>query len=835
MNPFSDAGQSGPEHRFIVMRELSKRSAGGVGGVVLVGVVLLGAAAVCFWPLLMHPGDLLVGVHRGGVNDILTWFLPRSEVPRLVWEKYREMPFWSPWWGAGGPLVGNPQSALYYPPSWLLWVGEARKLISWMLVFHHLVAACGVFLLCRLWGFTRLGALFAGSAYGFSPVLLARTAEGHLRTLSVVSWCPWVFWAFSGFLTGRRSSSFLLVVLLALTIFAGHLQEVYYLIVVLTVSCLFEAGKKSLRGKDGWQSAFGLVCKWCFIGAGTAGLAAVELLPMALYLSQAAMDSRLEREFVGTPGLANCLQLIDPLVLGGPENYIGPGDFYWETLVSFGLGALAASVFGALAVMDQRRRFPAIWLWLAGTFGFLLAFGRRTPFGEIASTIVPGLSGLRCPGRWLFLPALAVSVLGGFGLDALLAACNRSQADAKRQLRRAALVLTILLVLSSVLGILGARQGTSHAQPDHGSAGLIGDRLELCHPVPLIALACTAGLATLASFWPDRARVFASALLLVPVAESSWFSRTILTTLPTGTLEHKNPLAEMLGHHLTDSRVLCRQLALLDRDSMLLSLPKVQSYEPVPLRTQLEFLSVALRPAFLLRTLLGFLPVDMEPASNRLLNALAVRFVVLADDDRPPRPSPNWRLIGMVSIPAPGFGQGRKFFSNRCWVWGNADALPRAFVVGSVRASGGPGREKDELARLDPRNEVLLQRDVLPPGPRQSFIPAQILDDTPNTVTLQVETVLPGYLVLADTWYPGWSVRIDDVPAEVLRANLAFRAVALPVPGTHRVVFSYYPRGLSLGLAVSLTTALVMTITAVRIHRAPRKRREIAHSVGEAD
>ncbi|MGO9600356.1 MAG: YfhO family protein [Isosphaeraceae bacterium] len=807
--------QSRPGHRLTVVRGLWRRGAGAAGGVTLVCGVLLGASAVCFWPLVMHPGDLLVGVHRGGVNDLLTWALPRSELPRLVWEKYREMPFWSPWWGAGGPLLGNPSSALFYPPNWLLYVGEPRKLISWLLVFHHLVAACGVFMLCRRWGFTRLGALFAGCAYGFSPVLLARTAEGHLRTLSVVSWCPWVLWAFSGFLTGRRFSGLWLVVLLALSIAAGHLQEVYYLIVVLTAFCLLEACKHVLRGEGGWKSALALVCKWCLIGTATAGLAAVELLPLAVYLSQAAIDGRLERVFLGTPGLANCLQLINPLALGGPENYVGPGDYYWETITSFGLGALAASVLGAMAVMDQRRRFPAIWL--AGALGFLLAFGRRTPVGDLASAIVPGLSGLRCPGRWLFLPTLTVSVLGGFGVDALLAACKRGRADVRRQLRRAGFVLALLLVLFGTLGVLGTARDQSAGQPDSGTVGLLENWQLLFHPVPLIGLACTAGLATLASLWPGRARVFAAALLLVPVAESSWLSRTILTTFPAEALDRQNPLQEAIGKKLTDSRVLCRQAVLLDRDSMLLSLPKVQSYEPVPLRAQLEFLSVAFRSKFPLRTLLGFLPMDMEAASDRLLDVLAVRFMVLADDDRPPKPSPHWRLRRMVSIPAPGFGQGRRYFSNRCWIWENADALPRAFVVGLVRASGAPGSEKDQLACLDPRKEVLLERDVLPPGPRQGYIPAQIIHDTPNTVTAEVETVLSGYLVLTDTWYPGWSASVDGVPAEVLHANLAFRAVALPAPGMHKVVFTYYPRGLRLGLAISLMTALATTIVALRV------------------
>jgi uncharacterized membrane protein YfhO len=77
-------------------------------------------------------------------------------------------------------------------------------------------------------------------------------------------------------------------------------------------------------------------------------------------------------------------------------------------------------------------------------------------------------------------------------------------------------------------------------------------------------------------------------------------------------------------------------------------------------------------------------------------------------------------------------------------------------------------------------------------------------------VVLEVTTSQPGYLVLADTWYPGWTATIDGRSSPVLRADLAFRAVALPNAGTHRVVFRYFPVGLRAGLAMSLATASAM-------------------------
>jgi hypothetical protein len=113
------------------------------------------------------------------------------------------------------------------------------------------------------------------------------------------------------------------------------------------------------------------------------------------------------------------------------------------------------------------------------------------------------------------------------------------------------------------------------------------------------------------------------------------------------------------------------------------------------------------------------------------------------------------------------------------------------------------------LRKIDPRNEILLEEDVLPDGPRAAFRPADIVEYTANRVCIEVETSRPGYLFLSDVWYPGWSADIDGEPVAVLRANLAFRAVPLP-PGRHRVTFRYQPPGLALGSLIALLTAGVL-------------------------
>ncbi len=66
-----------------------------------------------------------------------------------------------------------------------------------------------------------------------------------------------------------------------------------------------------------------------------------------------------------------------------------------------------------------------------------------------------------------------------------------------------------------------------------------------------------------------------------------------------------------------------------------------------------------------------------------------------------------------------------------------------------------------------------------------------------------------GYLVNTDAYYPGWKAYVDGAPAQLLRANLAFRAVLVP-RGRHTVTFRYEPGSVSVGMGISAVAAFVI-------------------------
>ena len=150
-----------------------------------------------------------------------------------------------------------------------------------------------------------------------------------------------------------------------------------------------------------------------------------------------------------------------------------------------------------------------------------------------------------------------------------------------------------------------------------------------------------------------------------------------------------------------------------------------------------------------------------------------------------------------------------------------SDAPGRAWVVPAARQVS-PDEMLAALAdsAFDPTAEVLLEQPVSNIQHPASSIQYQVaLQDTPNGVTIHAVLDAPGYLVLADTWYPGWQAAVDGEPVELVRANYVFRAVVLDA-GDHVVEMLYRPLSLRLGAVVSLSMLIVLlTVWLVRRQR----------------
>lgn len=163
---------------------------------------------------------------------------------------------------------------------------------------------------------------------------------------------------------------------------------------------------------------------------------------------------------------------------------------------------------------------------------------------------------------------------------------------------------------------------------------------------------------------------------------------------------------------------------------------------------------------------------------------------------------PNLRFVQDIAY---GTDVARHGWRARARVFEYTESRGEAWVVAGVLPVPDRNAATWQLGRqgFNPYLTVLLEGERAALPPRRDLVSSvETLDDGPQRSRWKVRTSLDGFLVLARVHYPGWVVRVDGKPAELLRANLAFCAVELP-EGEHEVELCYEPASWRWGLRLA--------------------------------
>src|SRR5215208_5639213 len=123
-------------------------------------------------------------------HDVQYYFYPYHALAAALVAN-GELPLWNPYAFSGIPLIGDGQTAMFYPPSWLFFLLPGSAALNYDVLLQFSIAGIGLFLFARSLGLWRLPAFLGAVAYMFCGFLTARVV--HLSILSGAALMPLLF------------------------------------------------------------------------------------------------------------------------------------------------------------------------------------------------------------------------------------------------------------------------------------------------------------------------------------------------------------------------------------------------------------------------------------------------------------------------------------------------------------------------------------------------------------------------------------------------------------------------------------------------------------------
>jgi len=749
----------------------------------------------------------------------------------FAWRSMRDgqLPLWNPYSYAGTPFIATMQSAVFYPINLFLYlISPFHITLVVSAILRLWISGFCTYLLARHYGLSRVSALVSSLSFMFCGYLIVWLGHPHTN---VAVWLPALV-LLSEFSLNRPALLSRTLPLLALVsgiqFLGGHIETS---VDVLFIFVLYHLIRWLQMARSNW-SCFrvwlkGLILPLASVISGGIALASVQLLPFLEWLPNSAeFEHRLvsfEHFLVVNPEILK--HLLSLLLLLFPNLYNNPTwDFpYWsflfnwsnynEMAVYVGIITLSLAIVAIARGSPQQRNLTWSWTIIA-----LICLGRafRLPvFDWLNQMPIVAMSN---PGRLRLGLSLSLCVLAGFGVQALFF----SQIEISAAARRLWLRLTGITVVIGALILIASnavipmvkdeiatygrkmveveyRKREAHSNPleyyyeqvDQMVDGLVWAFSPRNIAMYLPAVWSLLGFVLIAYAVPRTSMIRPASLVLtgIVLADVFTFGEHYNPTIPSKYFYPPTSVTEKIKSDNSLFRVLALRQDLLPDSQMMYGISEIRGLD-FPTRWYDRYLKlISARIPWL-----SYGSIFSSP-NTPLLSVLNLKYVIAKN---PQTISPQEDFKYVVRI-------GGVFLGER------AKVQPRAYMVYKATKVSSDEEALDILKR-DPQG--IFTRVILfdPDQSTSAHSYDQNLSTTENEVMLisyepnrsiwRVLTGEAGYLVITDTFYPGWNAYIDGELTNLYRANVAFRAVFVP-SGEHTITLRFEPISVWVGLCVS--------------------------------
>lgn len=749
--------------------------------------VLLVLIAIGYFRLL-DPSFVLV-------HDIRTIQFFHLSWAASVFETTRTLPLWSPLHYGGFPFVGDPQPALWYPPTLLLVLLNAVsfstiKLLVWL---HLLAAAWGMYALGQYWFRSRAAAFAAACAYAFAGSFVAHNT--HMGIEMAHAWLPLAFlllalatdrqswrWAVGGGAIG------------AFIILAGHFQSALGIFAFLGAYALTRAGISLWRQRR-WRGLLP-VGMFALFTAFSVGLAALQVLPTREFAVRSVRaELTLDRAQTESLDPTSLATLVIPNFF---DNVLQRR--YWgawsanQNYLYFGAVLLVLAVTGLLTRRRLSWFFPVaalvVLLTVLGRFAFLQSF---------LYFFVPFFNKTRAAANFAPLLFFSLAMAAGSGL-----LYWQTQSPQERQRDRRIVTWTSKWVLlgfgiflfNAVLAVAVFRVLSETHPATRGLEAIYYLMTNIAASLTLTLLVLAAAFVVLHRYNAGKMAVRTMTLLLLLISAVDLLGVTVNSKMVGRQGDEAAAVQPTI-----EQRFLLEKQRLSGEPFRTLAAPLDHFWGPTDLRFANGYnpLIVSEYNAFFEARLAS------PDFFNRVLTALNTRYVFSHEDGVDPALLVGWRQVAdeMFENPQP---------------------TPYAWFVDSVTALS-PGGDAVGLAlRTDLTRHALVSdaASAVAGTYEQSGATVRAEATGPNAVRLRTNNARDGFLVVSEVFYPGWQAAVDGKAATIYQTDAVLRGIAVPA-GTHALEMVFRPRSFIAGRMITFATfALWIILLATALFPRPR-------------
>ncbi|GEM_PF-5695172 len=765
--------------------------------IILLCFILFTGLAIFFW--LDNVPNMKKNQSINFFNwDLYTYFYPAHEYTSRELRS-GNVPVWNPYQHCGTPHLATQASGVFYPLHFVYLIFPANIAMAVSFVMHVALAGIFMFLFTLSLRMSIFGAFCSGITYMLSGTVLASIYQSNVQ--GAVAWAPLVFlFAHKTVSEKKLKWAISLGVVVAVQFLSGYMQYFVYtlygtsLFVIYQMLIIYyqERNPIHIASIISLLLAGSLVCL---------SISAAQLFPTYELSHMAGRSMK---------GLSwNAVHIYPPPMfhelfdkISQPQSYKIPFNGY--------IGIIPF-LLALISLFHIKKINVTIFFLILSILAVMLTMSSSVPLYKYYYKLPTG-NWFRYPPHFMYLFGLSIPVLVGFGCDFLLTIFFQKE---KKPLdfKLYATISIICLISISIISAISANINT-----------VILTSIFLL--LLWIIMFVNNLLIKRALFIGTLVVLIIKGLLLG--TEINFIHPSINNDLKTfkilSDVIQKNELYRSC--FLRDFRTAkYTNNKIFEKNSMIYGLFCIHDHEPFSLKRYGNFFAKINgieknSPSGISYSLIpytGYISFNADSKNIHLINFLSTKYIIVNKNF-------NFIINKKNEMKFPLLKQTPEFK-----IYENKNALPRAYFVNQYTLITDEDKILQTLVSpsFNAKDNVILEENPkVAISKIKSRNPVVKIDMyKSNEVQISVKNQNAGFLILTDTFFPGWKAIVNGTEKKIFRANYLVRAVYLEA-GNNSIRCYYDPLPYKIGKWISCIALVVLSLISIFYYVNKLKKKE---------